>query len=198
MTRTNLKIYCGKIDPVPIIDVFFLLLTFALIGSSLVFHPGIQVQLPSAPTTEMRGVPKIVITITRPRSERSGKDNVAAGETVPEDEGENSADGLPNELLFFNDSQVTWDNLEQRLRQEVYDRRLTMARFATEEEKMSGRRNSPLLVLQADASVSYEKIIRVMSLGRTLGLGVYLVTEPGRDPKPAPGPLVPPSEPLAP
>ncbi len=160
MTKTNLKAFAGAVDPIPIIDLFFLLLIFSLIGSSLVFQPGIQVQLPRAPATEMHGLPKIVVTISRPTSETQ------AG----------------REMVFFNDSLVTWDSLEKRLRQEVRDKRLAMGRTATEEEKRSGHRKEPLLVLRADAGVAYEKIIRVMSLARSLDLGVYLVTDPDKAP----------------
>jgi len=198
MTRTTLKIHCGKMDPIPIIDLFFLLLTFALIGSSLVFHPGIQVRLPRAPSTELRGVPKIVITITRPRKKREpdAEQKPASGadtETVSAPEQRET-----DELLFFNDSHVQWDDLEQKLRKEVYDRRLAFARTATEQEKQSGHRSAPLLVLRADATVSYDRIVRVMALGRTLGLGVYLVTDPGAPRVTPPGPATAPLEGLAP
>lgn len=188
MTKTNLKIYCGRLDLVPLIDLFFLLVIFMLIGSSLVFRPGIQVQLPKAAAAEMRGVPKIVVTITRaailanaePASPADGVNPSTSTGTVRE-----------NTLLFFNDTQVSWVDLEQKLRQAVHERRLDMGRMATSEEKKTGLRENPLLVLRADAGVPYQRVVQVMSLGRSLGLGVFLVTEPGDDRMPPPGPTVP-------
>lgn len=182
MTRTNLKIHCGKLDPVPLIDLFFLLLIFVLIGSSLVFHPGIQVQLPQTSATELRGLPKIVVTITMPRHHATepAPDAAAAGGSPAAPATPGTPHPGEEELLFFNDSQVSWPDLEERMLREVHDRRLAMGRTATEEEKVSGHRAAPFLVLRADAKVRYEKIVRVMSLGRSLGLGVYLVTDPGR------------------
>lgn len=187
MTKTSLKIHCGKIDPVPLVDLFFLLVIFSLIGSSLVFHPGIQVQLPHAPSTELLGVPKIVVTITRPQRTPSPPGMASEARNGAEPTGETLTTEA-KELLFFNDNRVAWADLEQRLRQEVYDRRLAMGRTATEDEKLSGHRGAPLLVLQADAGVAYERIVQVMALGRSLGLGVYLVTDPGGSRTPPPRP----------
>ncbi|MDT8389526.1 MAG: biopolymer transporter ExbD [Lentisphaeria bacterium] len=186
MTKTNLKIYCGKLDLVPLIDLFFLLVIFMLIGSSLVFRPGIQVQLPKAAAAEMRGVPKIVVTITQSGGlPPSGISPSAGGGDGP------ASAATSRSLLFFNDNQVTWPDLEQKLRQAVHERRLDMGRIATREEKQTGLRENPLLVLRADAAVPYQRIVQVMSLGRSLGLGVFLVTESNEDRMPPPGPVLP-------
>ena len=188
MTKTNLKIYCGKIDVVPLVDLFFLLVIFMLIGSSLVFRPGIQVQLPKATAAEMRGVPKIVVTITQTavlkKTPEASKD--ASGKTVVTDE-----QAASRTLLFFNDNQVSWPDLEQKLRQAVHEGKLDMGRMATREEKKTGLRQNPLLVLRADAKVPYQRIVQAMSLARSRGLGVFLVTESDENRITAPGPTVP-------
>jgi biopolymer transport protein ExbD len=199
MTRTSLKIHCGRLDPVPIIDLFFLLLIFTLIGSSLVFHPGIQVQLPKAPSSELRGVPKLVVTITRPRRPPAANDGAGnPGNADQQGTGNGVATNASEDLLFFNDTRVEWEDFEQHVRREVHDRRLTMARTATREEKESGSRSMPLLVLRADRGVAYERIIEVLSMGRSLGLGVYLVTAPGSDRVSPPGGASVPPEAFAP
>ena len=184
MTRTNLKIYSGKLDIVPVLDVFFLLLIFALIGSSLVFQPGIPVQLPQAGAADIRGVPKIIVTITRPRSVPRGHTEITSnGQPEAADKEAIVADAGPQpDLLFFNDRRVEWEELEQNLRQEVHDSRLFMARMANDAGQGGRSRHAPLLVLRADRGVPYEKIIRILSMGRSLGLGVYLVTEPEKIP----------------
>jgi biopolymer transport protein ExbD len=45
--RTN-KIFHGQIDAAPVAGVFFLLVIFLLLHSSLVFPPGVRVRLPEA------------------------------------------------------------------------------------------------------------------------------------------------------
>ena len=75
-----------------------------------------------------------------------------------------------SDLLFFNDKPVQWEELERELHELVRSSRLA-----------SGKRGepyrAPLVVLRADRSIPYGKIVQVMSLARSLGLGVYLVTD---------------------
>ena len=42
----NTKIFRGQLDAAPFLGVFFLLLIFLLLNSSLVFTPGVEIQLP--------------------------------------------------------------------------------------------------------------------------------------------------------
>ena len=149
-TKTNLDIISGQMDVVPLLDVFFLLLIFFLTSSSLVFQQGIPVELPRAQASTIRAAEKMVITITQ--------------------------SDQPDQVLFFNDNPVKWSELERELREFVLDSRLLM----TKRGRAQGRDReaaSPMLVLRADAMVPYERIIEVMSLARSLNLGVYLVTE---------------------
>jgi biopolymer transport protein ExbD len=148
-TKPTVKVMCGKIDAVPLVDVMFLLMIFFLISTSLVFQPGIAVDLPTARSASMRGAEKIVVTIT------------------------------PNDQLFFNDNRVEWDELERELRELLRNSRAMMEKQRGDKPATAtiqqGR--SPMLVLRADASVNYARIVQVMSLARSLNLGVYLATD---------------------
>ena len=44
----NTKIFRGQLDAAPFLGVFFLLLIFLLLNSSLVFMPGVPIELPQA------------------------------------------------------------------------------------------------------------------------------------------------------
>lgn len=146
-TEPTLKVASGKLDIVPLVDVMFLLMIFFLISSSLVFQPGIPVELPRAQTTSMRAAEKIVVTIT-----------ASSG-------------------LFFNDTPVKWEEFERELREMVLNRRLVMSRRENGDEADDHARFTPMLVLRADSRVAYDKIVQVMALARSLNLGVYLATD---------------------
>ena len=152
--KPSCKIIAGPLSLAPLVDVVFLLLIFFMISSSLVFWPGLEVnttlQLPRSKTEEMQAADKLIITITR------------AG------------------LLFFNDNHVEWDELERSLKQVVLRSRSADPGGSVHSAGAAGDAagfRAPLVVLRADKSISYEKIIEVMSLARSLNLGVYLVTD---------------------
>ena len=151
--KPNVKVISGPAILTPLVDLFFLLLVFFMLSSSLVFWPGTKVEtkvhLPRSRVRSMNAADKLVLTITH-----SG-------------------------LLFFNDKHVGWDDLERELRELVRRSKLAATKrnaWATEEEQKSVR--SPLVVVRADRSIDYAKIVEVMSLAQSLGLGVYLVTAP--------------------
>jgi len=148
-TEPTVKVVCDKVDAVPLVDVVFLLMIFFLISSSLVFQPGIPVELPQARSAAMRGTEKIVVTITR------------------------------NDQLFFNDNRVAWEELERELRELVLSSRTVMDKRKAAAYRTDGRTEAPapMLIVRADASVNYARIIQVMSLARSLNLGVYLATD---------------------
>jgi biopolymer transport protein ExbD len=66
--RRRLRLRVGMLYGIPsLVDVIFLLLIFIMIGSSLVFQPGIQVDPPET-SLQFSGVAhKLVITMTRER-----------------------------------------------------------------------------------------------------------------------------------
>lgn len=151
--KTNLRVVAGPLELTPLVDVVFLLLIFFMISSSLVFWPGTkvdtEVELPPARTNSMTAADKLIITITRA------------------------------DLLFFNDKPVQWDELEGQLHELVRSSRVASGRRGGRSGGSgSAAHRPPLVVLRADQSIEYGKIVRVMSLARSLGLGVYLVTDP--------------------
>jgi biopolymer transport protein ExbD len=118
-----------------------------------VFWPGTkietQVELPKSRSNSMIAADKLVITITR------------------------------SNLLFFNDRPVEWANLELQLYDLVHRSKvLGEKRAGTQADEKGAPARSPLVVLRADQRISYSRIVQVISLARSLGLGVYLVTEP--------------------
>ena len=167
--KTRAKIIVGPLPLAPLVNLVFLLLFFFMLSSSVVFWPGTQVdtrvELPKSHTNTMSAADKLVITINR-----SG-------------------------LLFFNDNPVQWEELERLLKELVHTSRVTSdKRGGPAVEQPNGKKlsRSPLVVLRADRSIPYGKIIEVMSLARSLDLGVYLVTDSQGDnrrgaPRPAGG-----------
>lgn len=155
--KTRAKIIVGPLPLAPLVNLVFLLLFFFMLSSSVVFWPGTQVdtrvELPKSHTKTMSAADKLVITINR-----SG-------------------------LLFFNDNPVQWEELERLLKELVHTSRMTSdKRSGPAAEQPNGKNGkklsrSPLVVLRADRSIPYGKIIEVMSLARSLDLGVYLVTD---------------------
>ena len=162
------KMLPGPTPLIALVDVVFLLLIFFMISSSLVFWPGTPVEtnvnLPRSRTSNMRAADKLVVTMTR-----SGR--------VP--------DQSVEILYYFGDEPVSWDELERKLNEAVRELRETARlrqqvqaadpQAATEPPRQA---RSPLVVLRADRNIPYGKIVEVMSLARSLDLGVYLVTEP--------------------
>lgn len=61
------KIFCGQLDAAPFAGVFFLVLLFLLLNSSLVFTPGLKVQLelPTAGRLPGTGGPAVVVAVDR-------------------------------------------------------------------------------------------------------------------------------------
>ena len=156
--RPNAKVFAGRLDPVPLINLLFLLLIFFLISSSLVFQPGIPVDLPPAKNPTLNATDKLVITITR------------------------------NGLIFFNDKKIEWGDLERELRNLVLDSKIATSRRnntrITGIDDKSVR--NPAVVLRADRNVAYERIMEVVSLARSLNLGVYMATALPKPAKPQP------------
>ena len=64
-----MNVSAGQYPLVAILDLFFILLIFFLIGNSVVFWPGTQVEtslsLPRTAQAEMHEADKLIITITR-------------------------------------------------------------------------------------------------------------------------------------
>jgi biopolymer transport protein ExbD len=59
----NTKIFRGQLDVAPFAGVFFLLIIFLLLNSSLVFTPGVPVHLPEAGNLPGTGNPTLVVAM---------------------------------------------------------------------------------------------------------------------------------------
>lgn len=57
----NTKIFRGQLDPAPYAGVFFLLVLFLLLHSSLVFTPGVPIQLPE--TVDLPGATNATVGV---------------------------------------------------------------------------------------------------------------------------------------
>ena len=150
--RPRVKIICGPLPLAPFGDVVFLLLFFFMISSSLVFWPGLRidtkVRLPESRANSTSAADKLIITMVRA------------------------------DLWFFNDRRVSPEELERELQEEVRNSRLAAAQRGVRPEAEAGLMYpSPVVVLRADKSIPYGKIVEVMSLARSLNLGVFLVTD---------------------
>ena len=137
---------------VPLVNVFFILLVFFMISNSLVFWPGTKVEtslrLPKARMSSMSEADKLVVTVTR-----SGQ-------------------------LFFNDRNVPWAELERELTLMVHDSRAaTASRAGLSAGAAADGIRIPMLVLRADKDISYAQLLDIMTLGRSLGLDVWLVSD---------------------
>jgi biopolymer transport protein ExbD len=83
--QTQLKIFEGRPDLTPLIDVVFLLLIFFMLSSSFVQVSGIPVVLPEATASSNMSIDKLVVSIDR-------KNN-----------------------LYFNDELMDWEELTEKL-----------------------------------------------------------------------------------
>jgi biopolymer transport protein ExbD len=62
----NARIFRGQLDAAPFAAVFFLLVIFALL-TSLVYTPGVYINLPTAPAADVAGVdgPKVAVAVDK-------------------------------------------------------------------------------------------------------------------------------------
>ena len=151
-SKMRVKMVTGMAPLVPLVDVFFILLICFMISSSLVFWPGTKVEtslrLPRARVSSMGEADKLVVTVTR-----SGQ-------------------------VFFNDRNVAWADLERELTRMVHDSRKAAGNrenINADTQGLTGRH--PMLVLRADRDIAYEQFFDIMTLGRSLGLDVWLVSD---------------------
>ena len=147
--KPHVKVFAGVMPLAPLVDVVFLLLIFFMMSSSLVFWPGTRVET----------------SVTLPKA--LADDRTAADKLI--------TTITRSGVLFFNDRRVDWEGLERALNEEVHSSRLAVAKRRAEADDQRAQR-SPLVVLREDESIPYGEIMKVMSLARSLGLGVYLVT----------------------
>ena len=137
--RTN-KIFRGQLEAAPFAGVFFLLVIFLLLSSSLVFIPGVPIHLPEAVNLPGTANPTLVVALD------------ATGQ------------------IYFENQLIPENQLKVKLR------------VAAETSK------EPLtLVVQADKSVPYETLQRLLLLAGDAGIKEMLMaTRPQVAPVAAP------------
>ncbi len=126
----NARILKGQLDAAPFATVFFLLVLFLMLGS-LVYTPGVRLQLPMADNLPGTDWPTVSVAI--------------------------DADGR----LYFENQIIETNQLLARL---------GAARASA---------GSVALVVQADRTVSYDKLVQLTLLARKAGIGeAWLATLP--------------------
>ena len=123
----------GRPDLTPMVDVLFLLLIFFMIGSSFVQVGGVKVDVPKTATSKNYGIEKSIITLAR---------------------GENKS------LIYFNEKEVTWEQLKQRL---------------AEVKNFSA---SGTVIIRADRLIPFGIVARLMALAENANVAAIVATTP--------------------
>jgi biopolymer transport protein ExbD len=127
----NARIFRGQLDAAPFAIVFFLLVLFLMLGS-LLYTPGVRLQLPTASDLPGTDKPSVSVAI--------------------------DAHGR----LYFENQPIEENDLKNRLQQTARNSSQAMT-----------------LLVHADKSVSYEKLIRLTLLAREAGIPeAWLATLP--------------------
>ena len=74
----NVRIFRGQLDASPFVGVLFIVVIFLLLHSSLVFTPGVRIELPPSP--ELPGVTNATVTVAVDREGRLFLGNQITGE----------------------------------------------------------------------------------------------------------------------
>lgn len=148
--KSNLKPASGAIASAPLIDVIFLLLIFFVLNSSLVFQPGITMELPETMNDEMfySMIPakKMVLVISGQREGETGE-----------------------QLMFFNNRQVRVGEFERVFREEIRKNHELIYAHSSELDQD----DMPVLLLMADISTPHGLTSRVRSLAKKHGVTVF-------------------------
>ena len=131
--RTRLQPLSGRPDLTPLVDVMFLALIFFMISSSFVQVSGIRVDLPQANASTVADIEKFIISIAWSEKES---------------------------LVYFNDQQVSWENLKEKL------------------AEVSGMSKTATVVIRADSRIPFETVARVMTLAERAGLASFIAVMP--------------------
>ena len=109
----NAKPFTGQFDVAPFAGVFFLLVLFLVLNSSLVPPPGIRIQLPAANLPEMPGTWRPAVTVTVDRSEVLYFDHqvVTAADLLKRLAERVHQSKEPLTLVIHADKAVTYDQL---------------------------------------------------------------------------------------
>ena len=106
----HIKVFRGQLDAAPYAGVFFLLTMFVLLNSSIVFTPGLPIQLPEA--TDVPGVTGPTIAIAVDDGSRIYFDNQVTNEERLRQRLRDSVASTPDiTLVIHADGKVEWATL---------------------------------------------------------------------------------------
>ena len=137
---TNVRIFRGRMDMAPLIDVMFILVVFFLISTSYDFQPGHKVNLPVSTAPLVAGDKLVVVVTTK-------------GDATKDE----------NIVFFFNNEQVSLDDLNVKLNERINKRSITLpgnkTRYPTISLKVD--QNVPHKYVQKIFQIAYERRVRV-------------------------------------
>ncbi len=136
----NTRIFRGQLDVAPLAGVLFLLVIFLLLNTSLVFVPGVEIQLPQAANLPGIDGPTVVVAI-----DESGQ-------------------------FYFDNQAIDESSLVQKLRAEVVASKPPAQSVLDLPLKRGEARESVTLVVKADAKVRYQVLTRLWLLAREAGI----------------------------
>lgn len=138
--KTNVRIFRGRMDMAPLIDVMFILVVFFLISTSYDFQPGHKVNLPVSTAPLVAGDKLVVVVTTK-------------GDATKDE----------NIVFFFNNEQVSLDDLNVKLNERINKRSITLpgnkTRYPTISLKVD--QNVPHKYVQKIFQIAYERRVRV-------------------------------------
>ena len=148
--RSTLDYAPGKYPLTVLLDLFFTLLVVFMLGNSVVFWPGTPVE----PALSLPRDPHATMQVA---------DKLIVTITK-------------NNQVYFNDKALKKEELEKELRERLRESYIASEHRRGDDEG-STPGHAPMLVLRADRNLPYETIMEIMSLARSLELGVFLVTD---------------------
>ncbi len=119
----NTKVFRGQLDAAPFAGVFFLLLIFLLLNSSMVFTPGVPIQLPEAVNLSATTNQTLVVAV-----DQGGQ-------------------------LFFENQVIRHDQLKERLQSAVTEARQPLTLVVRADKKVELKELMPLWLLARAAGI---------------------------------------------
>ena len=136
----NTKIFRGQMDFAPLAGVLFLLVIFLLLNSSLVFVPGVPIQLPQVASLPGIGGPTIVVAV-----DESGQ-------------------------FYFDNQVMDEGKLSEKLREVAAGWPRPAKPDNDRDTRKLESRESLTLVIMAHAEVKYNVLTRLWVLARDAGI----------------------------
>jgi biopolymer transport protein ExbD len=147
--HTNLKQISPIVVVSPLFDVLFLLLIFFVVYSSMVFQPGIPVELPESLDKNMRQVViptrKMVLVISKQRD----------------------TDG--RQLMYFNNKVIRLEEFEQVFVEAISENRELRKAYLSS----VSQQERPVLILMADKSTPHGTVSRIRALASSHKITVF-------------------------